>query len=119
MPSTQPVVIVGVPQGVTEWTSSQSTTGVIKAEADGEIQILTEFTLTETGGSNSVTATIRKKDGSGDILYQITIAASGALHVQLGKWRIGDAYDGSLAGNIHLVVSGSGTLSAFWIGHSA
>lgn len=118
MPDTKTVRISGLSHGVTEWTSSQSTTGVIKAEASGEKQHLTEVTLAETAGTNTVTITVRKKDGAGDILFVLTLAAGGAVHIQFAKWRLGDAYDGSLAGNIHLVVSGSGTLSAFWIGHS-
>lgn len=118
MVNTTTVIISGIPQGVTEWTSSQSSTGVVKAEASGLVQHLTEVTLAETGGTNTVTITLRKKDGAGAILFVLTLAAGGAVHIRFAKWRIGDAYDGSLLGNIHVVVTGSGTLSAFWIGHS-
>jgi len=114
--STSSVWLSGLWPGITEWTSTQSTDGVIKAEVANKVIMLSEVTLAETGGSNSITVAVKKKNGSGDVIFQITLAGGAAIHIRFAKWREGDPYDGSDAGDLYLDITGSGTLSAFWIG---
>lgn len=109
------VELAGNLTGITTHHSNRATDGVIKAEVSGKTLFLIEFTLAETGGTNPITAAVKKKDGTGAIIYQLTVAAGGAVHVTLRKWREGDAYDGANAGDLYLNITGTGTLSADWI----
>jgi len=118
MPGLHTVIINGIKHGVTPWTSVISATDVIKAEVADSKLVITEATFCETVGSNTVTIAVKRKDGSGDLIYQITIPAGGCLHVPFSSWLVGDKADAASAGDLHVTVTGTGTLSAFWIGHS-
>lgn len=115
MPNLNEVEIRGYGSGLTEYLSTQSTDGVIKAEVSGERLMLVECTLLETGGINPIQVQVKKKDGSGAVMFDITLGAGQSLHIQFANWRIADAYDGANAGDLYLDITGTGTLSAFWI----
>lgn len=118
MPGLHTVIINGIKHGVVAWTSVISATNVIKAEVASSKLVITEATFCETVGSNTVTIAVKTKDGTGTLLYQITIPAGGCLHVPFSSWLVGNLYDAANAGDLHVTVTGTGTLSAFWIGHS-
>ena len=88
----------------THWQTHLLAAGVIKAEENGKIVVMTDFFGAEVGGLLNLL--IRQGGAAGTIIGGLVNPDSTALVLSMREGLEGAAYDGSGAGNLHLTGTG-------------